>query len=132
MLPLITASACWASALAASHQAESRAAYRCPARARSPCPALAPRHLAAPVRPSLRREALQRAGDAISHPLQAPDRPPPERFESLLTTWPVRAALRNVPEPILVGPALGYVENKLSQMILAHVVCTQGDPPSPA
>ena len=47
-------------------------------------------------------------------------------------TWPVRAAIRNVPEPILAGLALGYVENKLSQVVLAHVVCTQGDPPGPA
>jgi hypothetical protein len=53
-----------------------------------PCARGQPRHPAAPVRPSLRREALQRAEEAISHPLQAPDRPLPERFESLLMTWP--------------------------------------------
>lgn len=41
----------------------------------------------------------------------------------------IAARLRDLGEPILAGLTLDYVENKLSQMVLAHVVCTQGDPP---
>jgi hypothetical protein len=43
------------------------------------------------------KAALASAEEAISHPLQAPDRPLNERFEALLLTWPLRAALRHTP-----------------------------------
>ena len=38
----------------------------------------------------------------------------------------IAAGLRDLGGPILAGLTPGYVENKLSQMVLAHVVCTPG------
>ena len=56
------------------------------------------------------REALQRAEDAIDHPLQAPGRTVAERFAALLHTWPLRAALRNTPGFELDGIDLELVK----------------------